>query len=114
MTEQSLAFLFLPFGQVRLEEKEVAACDHADRYLALSKCGETKKEPLRQHFRTTLPVFTVFSVVLQVVDCRICGDPNSTLRFAFVEFTTEGEHKPFFFSALLLFWHFDKTSKKDG
>ena len=26
----------------------------------------------------------------QVIDCRICGDPNSTLRFAFVEFTTEG------------------------
>ncbi|XP_071725246.1 polyadenylate-binding protein-interacting protein 12-like [Rutidosis leptorrhynchoides] len=25
----------------------------------------------------------------QVVDCRICGDPNSCLRFAFVEFTDE-------------------------
>ncbi|KAL5539136.1 hypothetical protein UlMin_024244 [Ulmus minor] len=25
----------------------------------------------------------------QVVDCRICGDPNSILRFAFVEFTDE-------------------------
>ena len=25
----------------------------------------------------------------QVIDCRICGDPNSALRFAFVEFTTE-------------------------
>lgn len=25
----------------------------------------------------------------QVIDCRICGDPNSTLRFAFVEFTSE-------------------------
>ncbi|KAL2921686.1 Polyadenylate-binding protein-interacting protein 11 [Bienertia sinuspersici] len=25
----------------------------------------------------------------QVVDCRICGDPNSLLRFAFVEFTDE-------------------------
>ena len=25
----------------------------------------------------------------QVIDCRICGDPNSQLRFAFVEFTTE-------------------------
>ncbi|KAM0946731.1 putative RNA recognition motif domain, ataxin-2, RNA-binding domain superfamily [Dioscorea sansibarensis] len=24
-----------------------------------------------------------------VVDCRICGDPNSVLRFAFVEFTDE-------------------------
>ncbi|KAJ0047610.1 hypothetical protein Pint_14803 [Pistacia integerrima] len=26
----------------------------------------------------------------QVVDCRICGDPNSVLRFAFIEFTDEG------------------------
>ncbi|KAL4554478.1 hypothetical protein LXL04_039309 [Taraxacum kok-saghyz] len=25
----------------------------------------------------------------QVVDCRICGDPNSGLRFAFIEFTNE-------------------------
>ncbi|KAE8722194.1 Polyadenylate-binding protein-interacting protein 11 [Hibiscus syriacus] len=25
----------------------------------------------------------------QVVDCRICGDPNSVLRFAFIEFTEE-------------------------
>ncbi|KAJ7543769.1 hypothetical protein O6H91_09G051700 [Diphasiastrum complanatum] len=27
----------------------------------------------------------------QVVDCRVCGDPNSVLRFAFVEFTDEAE-----------------------
>ncbi|XP_066351199.1 polyadenylate-binding protein-interacting protein 11-like [Miscanthus floridulus] len=26
----------------------------------------------------------------QVVDCRMCGDPNSVLRFAFIEFTDEG------------------------
>ncbi|CAL5323410.1 unnamed protein product [Camellia sinensis] len=25
----------------------------------------------------------------QVVDCRVCGDPNSVLRFAFIEFTDE-------------------------
>ncbi|CAN8278409.1 unnamed protein product [Cochlearia groenlandica] len=25
----------------------------------------------------------------QVVDCRVCGDPNSALRFAFIEFTNE-------------------------
>jgi hypothetical protein len=29
---------------------------------------------------------------LQVVDCRVCGDPNSVLRFAFVEFTDEGNN----------------------
>ncbi|PSS04252.1 Polyadenylate-binding protein [Actinidia chinensis var. chinensis] len=29
----------------------------------------------------------------QVIDCRVCGDPNSVLRFAFVEFTDEeGAH----------------------
>jgi len=25
----------------------------------------------------------------QVVDCRVCGDPNSAMRFAFIEFTDE-------------------------
>lgn len=25
----------------------------------------------------------------QLVDVRVCGDPNSSMRFAFVEFTTE-------------------------
>ncbi|GMH19719.1 hypothetical protein Nepgr_021560 [Nepenthes gracilis] len=25
----------------------------------------------------------------QVIDCRVCGDPNSVLRFAFIEFTDE-------------------------
>lgn len=27
---------------------------------------------------------------MQVVDCRICGDPNSVLRFAFIEFADDG------------------------
>ncbi|KAF8097723.1 hypothetical protein N665_0283s0027 [Sinapis alba] len=31
----------------------------------------------------------VFANCGQVVDCRVCGDPNSLLRFAFVEFTNE-------------------------
>lgn len=26
----------------------------------------------------------------KVVDCRVCGDPNSILRFAFIEFTDDG------------------------
>ena len=30
---------------------------------------------------------------MKVVDCRICGDPNSVLRFAFIEFTDEGSVK---------------------
>ncbi|KAG0514641.1 hypothetical protein BDA96_10G210600 [Sorghum bicolor] len=31
----------------------------------------------------------VFSTCGQVVDCRICGDPNSVLRFAFIEFADD-------------------------
>ncbi|KAE9620810.1 putative RNA recognition motif domain-containing protein [Lupinus albus] len=31
----------------------------------------------------------LFSTCGQVIDCRICGDPHSVLRFAFVEFTDE-------------------------
>ncbi|VVA31942.1 PREDICTED: polyadenylate-binding [Prunus dulcis] len=31
----------------------------------------------------------IFSSCGQVVDCRICGDPHSVLRFAFVEFADE-------------------------
>ncbi|TYJ48140.1 hypothetical protein E1A91_A01G039400v1 [Gossypium mustelinum] len=32
----------------------------------------------------------LFSNCGQVVDCRVCGDPHSVLRFAFVEFADEG------------------------
>ncbi|XP_075083194.1 polyadenylate-binding protein-interacting protein 9 isoform X3 [Nicotiana tabacum] len=31
----------------------------------------------------------LFSAYGQVVDCRVCGDPHSRLRFAFVEFADE-------------------------
>ena len=34
-----------------------------------------------------------FVEVGQLVDCRICGDPNSTMRFAFIEFQTEESAK---------------------
>lgn len=32
---------------------------------------------------------TLFVECGQVVDCRVCGDPNSAMRFAFIEFTCE-------------------------
>jgi hypothetical protein len=32
----------------------------------------------------------IFATCGQVVDCRICGDPHSVLRFAFIEFSDEG------------------------
>ncbi|KAI4319942.1 hypothetical protein MLD38_033477 [Melastoma candidum] len=31
----------------------------------------------------------LFNTCGQVVDCRVCGDPNSCLRFAFIEFTEQ-------------------------
>ena len=36
----------------------------------------------------SLIIFHLF--ILKVVDCRVCGDPNSVLRFAFIEFSDEG------------------------
>lgn len=35
----------------------------------------------------------VFSSCGHVIDCRSCGDPNSALRFAFVEFAEEAAAK---------------------
>ena len=34
---------------------------------------------------------TSFSECGTVVDCRICGDPNSAMRFAFIEFSSVAE-----------------------
>lgn len=31
----------------------------------------------------------VFADCGAVIDCRVCGDPNSAMRFAFIEFTTK-------------------------
>ncbi|KAF3533729.1 hypothetical protein DY000_02040511 [Brassica cretica] len=40
--------------------------------------------------RRTLQVYLlIVDRIKKVVDCRVCGDPNSLLRFAFVEFTNE-------------------------
>ncbi|KAM7531148.1 hypothetical protein LguiB_034558 [Lonicera macranthoides] len=36
------------------------------------------------------PYILLSLCALKVVDCRVCGDPNSVLRFAFLEFTDEG------------------------
>ncbi|KAJ6841702.1 putative polyadenylate-binding protein-interacting protein 9 [Iris pallida] len=32
---------------------------------------------------------TLFNTCGQVLDCRVCGDPHSVLRFAFIEFSNE-------------------------
>jgi len=34
---------------------------------------------------------TSFGECGTVVDCRICGDPNSAMRFAFIEFSSAAE-----------------------
>ena len=31
------------------------------------------------------------NTLTKVVDCRVCGDPNYVLRFAFIEFMDEGK-----------------------
>ncbi|XP_051200710.1 polyadenylate-binding protein-interacting protein 11 isoform X1 [Lolium perenne] len=41
------------------------------------------------HQVTEEQLAALFINVGQVVDCRMCGDPNSVLRFAFIEFTDE-------------------------
>ncbi|CAI9772035.1 unnamed protein product [Fraxinus pennsylvanica] len=41
------------------------------------------------HQVTEEQLAAIFVSCGQVVDCRICGDPNSVLRFAFIEFTDE-------------------------
>ncbi|KAL2527530.1 Polyadenylate-binding protein-interacting protein 11 [Abeliophyllum distichum] len=41
------------------------------------------------HQVTEEQLAAIFITCGQVVDCRVCGDPNSVLRFAFIEFTDE-------------------------
>jgi RNA recognition motif-containing protein len=41
------------------------------------------------HQVTEEQLAALFITCGQVVDCRVCGDPNSVLRFAFIEFTDE-------------------------
>lgn len=41
------------------------------------------------HFFTEEHLADMFAVCGQVVDCRVCGDPHSILRFAFIEFADE-------------------------
>jgi hypothetical protein len=38
---------------------------------------------------TELQLAAFFQDCGQMVDCRVCGDPNSALRFAFIEFLAE-------------------------
>ncbi|WOL14155.1 polyadenylate-binding protein-interacting protein 11 [Canna indica] len=48
----------------------------------------------------------VFSSCGQVIDCRICGDPHSVLRFAFIEFSDEdGAKTALYLDGTMLGYH---------
>lgn len=65
--------------------------------------GKDKQVALQENIRKTVYISdidqqiteeqlaTVFSECGTVVDCRVCGDPNSAMRFAFIEFLTEDD-----------------------
>lgn len=67
--------------------------------------GKDKQVALQENIRKTVYISdidqqiteeqlaTVFSECGTVVDCRVCGDPNSAMRFAFIEFLTEEDAK---------------------
>ncbi|GAB2215479.1 hypothetical protein Droror1_Dr00019865, partial [Drosera rotundifolia] len=50
---------------------------------------EILKELSKSRNRGEKPESNMQILTLQIVDCRVCGDPNSVLRFAFIEFTGE-------------------------
>lgn len=52
----------------------------------------------------------VFADCGAVIDCRVCGDPNSAMRFAFIEFTTkESAAKVVYLSHV---WVLDRQSSR--
>lgn len=67
--------------------------------------GKDKQVALQENIRKTVYISdidqqiteeqlaTVFNECGTVVDCRVCGDPNSAMRFAFIEFLTEEDAK---------------------
>eukprot|EP00210_Caulerpa_lentillifera_P001173 g1129.t1 len=67
--------------------------------------GKDKQAALQENIRKTVYISdidqqiteeqlaTVFAECGTVVDCRVCGDPNSAMRFAFIEFLTEDDAK---------------------
>lgn len=67
--------------------------------------GKDKQAALQENIKKTVYISdidqqiteeqlaTVFIDCGTVVDCRVCGDPNSAMRFAFIEFLTEEDAK---------------------
>lgn len=52
-------------------------------------CGVVTAGPDCSHQVTEESLATFFADCGTVMDCRICGDPNSAMRFAFIEFMEE-------------------------
>lgn len=69
--------------------------------VSLSRRGSTRARRNEEQVRRTVYISDIdgqaseqqlaafFADFGPIVDCRICGDPNSTLRFGFIEFLTE-------------------------
>ncbi|KAH0854985.1 hypothetical protein HID58_024524, partial [Brassica napus] len=64
----------------KVEELQAQRDDSIRRTVYVSDIDQTVTEEV---------LAGLFSSYGQVVDCRICGDPNSVLRFAFVEFSDD-------------------------
>ncbi|GMH40628.1 hypothetical protein BSKO_08532 [Bryopsis sp. KO-2023] len=70
-----------------------------------SRKSKDKQQALQENIRKTVYISDIDQLVTEeqlanlfsdcgvVVDCRVCGDPNSAMRFAFVEFMTLAEAK---------------------
>jgi RNA recognition motif-containing protein len=74
IVQDDIQFPFIPFFLMQLQ---IRNCKHVDSFHFLGV--QVTEEQLA----------ALFINCGQVVDCRMCGDPNSVLRFAFIEFTDE-------------------------
>lgn len=75
VTEEQLAALFNNCGQAKILALTNSAYFNYSIFCRLNPCQRN---------------LLFFFPLLKVVDCRVCGDPNSCLHFAFIEFTDEG------------------------
>jgi RNA recognition motif-containing protein len=74
---------YLSQGRRRMNER----ARHADREDSIRRTVYVSDI---DHTVTEERLADIFANCGQVVDCRICGDPHSVLRFAFIEFADEG------------------------
>lgn len=90
-----------PKGKKDMDEEELVrkvASGQARTRRRRSRKSKDKQQTLQENIKKTIYVSdidqqvteealaTLFTESGEVVDCRVCGDPNSAMRFAFVEF----------------------------